>query len=222
MDSTKYTIDKVQNIEIDPRKYNNEYNALIQLKTGLIILYNNTKPFELEIIQKNGEQKISYFGVPGNNDLIPHNLSIALPNYFHWFGNSLVNYARLSGFIVGKEIGYITEDDLQYEPERRKIKIYCDNYIKSIPEISQLVKWRHKVSAHFALTAPQSDDNIATMHSSITFPICFENDRFRTAGSMVYTMSSPDITVDSEIPDWSLTEIFEKLIERFWPDVTFN
>lgn len=215
-------IDKVLGVKINPDKYNNEFNALSQLKAWMILLYNNTKPMELSIVKNNQWKNIFYFGTPWNDDFIPQDISTHLPNYFHWFWNSIINYARLTGFIVGRENGNITDEDLQLEPERKKIKQFCDNYVKSIPELVEILKWRNKVSAHFALTDPRNEDNIATMQSSITFPICFEKNRFRTAGSFIFSISDSNNTYESEIPDWSITETFEKLTNRFWTDIIFN
>jgi hypothetical protein len=151
----------------------------------------------------------------GNNPNLPQEINHLLPCFFHWFGNSICNYARLVGLIVAKEQGEITEEDLQFEPEREKIRIACNNYIKSIPELEEVLKWRNKVSAHFALTDPRKEDNIATLEASIIYPVGFENGRYRTA-TMTFSRGDNEVNYDSEIPKWSLTEIFEILENRFW------
>lgn len=221
MDSRK-NIDKILNVKIVPSKYNNEFNALMQLRTGMELLYDNTKTYEIDIFQKNKEKKITFIGFPDNNDLIPYNISIVLPSYFHWFGNSLINYSRLTGYIIGRENGEILDEDIQFEPQRKKIKNYCDSYVKSIPELIEVLKWRNKVSAHFALTDPRNEDNIATMNSSIIFPINFINNRFRTTGGIYGITCENNLTFESEIPNWSITEVFEKLNDRFWSDIDFK
>jgi hypothetical protein len=127
----------------------------------------------------------------------------------------------LTGYIVAREQGHITDIDLQLEPERKKIKKACDNYVKTLPEIQEVLKWRNKISAHFALTDPRKDDNIATLEASIIYPVGFEVDRFRT-GTMIFSRGDSTVNHESEIPRWSLTELFEELINRFWPDVTLN
>lgn len=141
--------------------------------------------------------------------------------FFHWFGNSLCNYARLTGYIVARERGHVTDADLQLDPERKKIKAACDNYVKTLPEIQKVLKWRNKVSAHFALTDPRKDDNIATLDESIIYPAGFDDGRFRT-GTMILCKGDDSAIHESDIPRWSLTETFEVLINRFWPDVTLN
>lgn len=222
MTDSLYTIDVLKNIIVDRNKFNNEINAISQLLNGMISLYNTVKPLEVEIAIKNVGKKFIYWGVPGNDDLIPQNISILLPCIFHWYGNSLYNYARLAGFIVGRELGCITDYDIEMEPQRKKIKNFCDSYVKEIKDLQEIVKWRNKVSAHFALTDPRNDDNIATMNSSIIFPIIIENNKFRTAGKMIMSLGDANNTYDSEIPDWSLTESFELLAPRFWPEIKFK
>jgi hypothetical protein len=218
MEQSLYIIDKVLDIKISPDKYNNEFNALMQLKTGMIALYNSVRPTENNILQQTQGKKVFFFG---QINLVPPEVDALLPCYFHWFGNSLCNYARLTGYIVAREQGHVTDEDLQLEPERKKIKEVCDNYVKTLPEIQEVLKWRNKVSAHFALTDPRIDDNIATLEASIIYPVGFEDERFRT-GTMVFSKGDSSVSHDSEIPRWSLTELFEILANRFWPDVTFN
>jgi hypothetical protein len=218
MEQPTYIVDKILGIEVNPEKYNNEINALLQLKQGMIELYNNVRPVELSILQQRPGKKVFFFG---QTDLVPPNIANLLPCFFHWFGNSICNYARLAGYIVAREQGYVEDDYLQIEPARKKIKEACDDYVKSLPEIQEVLKWRNKVSAHFALTDPRKDDNIATLEASIIYPVGFETDRFRT-GTMIFSKGDSTVTHDSEIPRWALTELFEELVIRFWPDIIFK
>jgi hypothetical protein len=218
MSDTLIIIDKSLNIEIPMDKYPNELNALIQLKNGLISLYHTVRPVEVNIFN---ETKGQLLQLSGQHPLVPDNINNLLPCYFHWFGTSLCNYMRLTGFIVAREQGLITDADLQLEPEKSKIKLACDNYIKSIAEIQEILKWRNKVAAHFALTDPRKDDNIATLEASIIHPVAYDLDRFRT-GTMIYTKGDDTGSHTSDIPYWSLTELFENLSYRFYPDVIFH
>lgn len=218
MQNETYVIDKVLNIEIVPEIYLNEHNALIQLKTGMMALYNNVRPVEVGILEKKAGKKVFFFG---EVDLVPKEIDVLLPSFFHWFGNSLCNYARLAGYIVAREQGHVTDADLLHEPERKKIKAACDAYVKNISELKEVLKWRNKVSAHFALTDPRQEDNIATLEASIVYPVAFEMDRFRT-GTLIFSKGDGATNYDSDIPRWSLTEAFEFLIDRFGPDLTIN
>jgi hypothetical protein len=218
MEVSLFTIDKILNVKINPENYLNEFNALMQLKTGMIALYNSVRPTEIHISkQKNGKNLFLF----GSNDLVPQQIEIMLPSYFHWFGNSLCNYARLTGYIVAQEQGHVSNNDMQLEPARRKIKKACDAYVQGLPEIQEILRWRNKVSAHYAITDPRKDDNIATLDASIIYPVGFAEERFRT-GLMIFSQGNNNETYDSEIPKWSLTELFENLINRFWPDVRVN
>jgi hypothetical protein len=218
MEETKFVIDSKLGIEVPPEKYLNEYNALVQLKNGLIALYNHVRPEELRIIESKRGSFIQFWGRPPQ---MAEQLFNLLPCYFHWFGTSVCNYARLVGFIVSREQGIITDADLQLEPSRAKIKDACNEYTRNLVELQEVLKWRNKVAAHFALTDPRNDDNIATLEASIVYPIGFDNDRFRT-GTMIFSRGDATTSYTSEIPRWGLTEVFESLAPRLWPDVTFN
>lgn len=218
MEQQTFIVDKILDVKINPDKYPNEFNALMQLKAGIIELYNLVKPVELNILDQTEGTVVLLFG---ENDLVPPHIDRLLPCFFHWFGNSVCNYARLNGYIVARELGHVTDEDLQLEPERKRIKEACDNYVKTLPELNEVLKWRNKVSAHFALTDPRKEDNIATLEASIIYPVGFEKDRFRT-GTMIFSKGDDTVNHDSQIPRWSLTEIFEELMNRFWPDVGLN
>lgn len=218
METNLFIVDKILDISVDFDKYSNEINALLQLREGMILLYNIVKPAELDLAKKyEGAQLTSFGRIPD----LPQNLFKLLPCFFHWFGNTLYNYARLAGYIVAREQNNINETDVQLEPNKVVIRNACQNYIKNLSEIQEVVKWRHKVSAHFALTDPRSDDNISTMEASIIYPVSFEIDRFKT-GVFSFGKFNDNISYTSEIPKWSLTYVFEILTDRFWPNMVFK
>lgn len=220
METNLFTANNILYIRVDFAKYSNEINALLQLREGMILLYNNIKPTELALVKKYEEEgkDVLWFG---RSPDIPENLFKLLPCFFHWFGNSLCNYARLAGYIVAREQNNINEKDIQFEPNRVVIKNACDAYQKNLLEIQEVLKWRNKVSAHFALTDPRRDDNISTMEASIIYPVSFEIDRFKT-GSWIFSRGNETSNHTSEIPIWSLTQVFEIMANRFWSDLVFN
>ena len=221
MNDLMYTIDKIQKIEINPNDFNNEFNALISLKSGMLTLYNSIKPVEISILEQTKGSKLTYIGASGSG-IIPPELDSLLPCFFHWFANTLVNYARLTGFVIGKKNGsFPTYDDSNSKLYKKTINEFCNNYVASVNEIKEVVKWRNKVSAHFALTAPYKEDNIATLAESINFPISYHEGRLVT-GLLVFSTGTDNNMHTSEIPKWSLTEVFEVLINRFWPDVVIK
>ena len=214
MNTQLFPIDSTLGISVSRDKYFNEITALMQLKQGLILLYNNVKCVELQKYNL-GKNTITF----GNDPSLPPEFKANLPCFFHWFGTSLCNYARLVGFVVSQETGKITINDLQSNPERKKIKDACDVYMHGLSELTEVLKWRNKVAAHFALTDPRKDDNIATMEASIIYPVGYKDDRFRTA-TLDFVKFEGNTSQSAEIPSWSLTETFELLINRFWPEIT--
>ena len=218
MSDNNFTVDKILNINVEFTKYQNEINALIQLQCGICTLYNNVKNIE-KIIMEDTNGKGCFF--MGEHPLIPSNLNSLLPCFFHWFGISVCNYSRLVGIIVSMEQGHLSDSDLGFAPNRTRIKKACSDYTKSVVEIQELIKWRNKVAAHFALTDPKNEDNIATLEASIFNPVQFENDRFKT-GVFVITKFDEFNSETSEIPKWSITELFEDLSKRYWPNFQIN
>lgn len=213
-----FLIDSKLGISINRDDFPNEFNSLMQLRQGLILLYNEVRRTELNILE---ETKGSKVFATGNWKFESNKIEHLLPCYFHWFGNTVINYLRLNGYIVARVQGHITEEDLGFEPAREKIKRATKEYINNFEEVREVLKWRNKVSAHFALVDPVKDDNIATMESSIIYPVSFGFDRFKT-GSMVMTKGNAEHDFQAEIPQWALTEVFEQLKDRLWPDISIN
>jgi len=209
-------IDKILNIDVVEQEFVNELQTLNDLYSGLHFLYSTVRPWELKIIENRPGKKIFFVGQPPEfiMDGIPQDLFTYLPSTFHWFSTSLINYARLCGFVVSRAQNIITPEDLN-PPNRQKIKQACTDYVESIPELELVKKWRNKISGHFALTDPRSDDNIATLEESVRDPIGFSDFRFRT-NLMISSKTMATETVDSELPTWALTETFELLTSRFW------
>ena len=222
MNNSSYIIDQQLGIQVDPTNHYNACNTLGYLKHGLGALYSTIKPQENLMKEKYQDQYIVYQSI-GYNSEYPRELYLILPSLFHWFGVSVCNYARLAGFIVAKEQGHFTDMDIQYEPAREQIKKACDKYINSIIELEKVFIWRNKVAAHFAITSPKPEDNISTMEASIIYPVGLVNGIFKTSPfTLSLCKGDEENSYNSEIPQWSLTETFETLADRFWPDIKFN
>jgi hypothetical protein len=132
---------------------------------------------------------------------------------FHWFANSIVNYARLVGFveIMGKqgwEIEHLSDKRIGTE-----VNEHCRRYVQRV--MPDVYIWRNKVSAHFAATDPFSKDNWGTLQDSMIHPISYSRPYF-FANSHSFSKGGEV----SEIPEWSLTQTFEKLSSRFFPQRT--
>jgi hypothetical protein len=133
--------------------------------------------------------------------------------YFHWFATSLLNYVRLVGFIDVMSKNRWTVESLQDKERKKKVKENCKRYIEGIPEVQKVLKWRNKIAAHFAATDPWEQDNIATLQDSIQHPITYSRPYYY-AHLHVFGLGE----CESVIPEWSLTETFEALSSRYWPD----
>lgn len=212
IEDNSYAIDKIKNIFVNPNKYASEITTMDCLKTGLMYLYNSVYSIEQEMIKKYEGEDIYFWG---RNPDLPQHIFEILPCFFHWFGTSVCNYARLAGLVACYETNIISRIDF----DKKVAKDFCDNYIISIDELSEVKKWRDKVAAHFAITDPRKENNI-TLEASIIYPVSFAKNRFYT-GATKFSKIEGDKSEDAEIPKWSLTESFEALSTRFWPDIDF-
>jgi hypothetical protein len=208
------TIDTVTELEIQRENHFNEVRTLQTLYRGMTQLYAMVKRRELEFDRRCGANKMvmQSFGIDfdGSRD---HLDTIAC--FFHWFGVSACNVARLVGFIHGLEKKLFTRADLAAKANFKTIKAEIDGYVDSVTELEKVQVWRNKVGAHFAITDPYKHDNIATLDMSVVFPVTFEN-RYIVGG---LTMTKTDSTAShtSQLPRWSLIEVFESLAPGYWP-----
>lgn len=130
---------------------------------------------------------------------------------FHWFAISLVNYIRLVGLIdVMIEKGWRIES-LQNPDKRKTVKEHCVEYVKEV--IPNVHAWRNKIAAHFAITDPWND-NLGTLQDSIMHPVSYIRPYY-CVGAHQYSLGEEE----SSIPRWSLTQTFEALSQRYWPEV---
>jgi hypothetical protein len=209
-------LDAKENIVIDPNDYFNEIRTLQTLRTGLVTLASDIKGRETTFQQRTaGKFKVQIFGLDidgtkGNLDLIAC--------FFHWFGVSVCNYARLVGFIRGLATNDFSRSDLNDSSRFEDIKKSVNAYAKGVSELTDVLKWRDKVAAHFAITDPRKADNISTLDMSVMFPVTFDG-RYRVNG-LTLTRTNSTGSYTSAIPHWSLTEVFENLIPRYWPDIS--
>ncbi len=211
------TLDAVACVTIDTAEHFNECRTLQMLSTGLMRIADDLRRRESAWEQATGG-KVQFHvygldidGTKGNLDLIAC--------LFHWFGVSLVNYARLVGFIRALSNQDFTRSDLCDPARFKNITSIVDSYVKAVSELDAVLKWRNKVGAHFAITAPYNNDNVATLDMSVMFPVTFAKGRYRV-GELSLTRSNSSGSHTSEIPCWSVTEVFESLLPRYWPHVT--
>lgn len=210
------TLDTIASITVDSERFFNECRTLQMLRTGLLGIADNLKRREAAWGQwTQGKVKFHVHGLDidgtkGDLDLIAC--------FFHWFGVSVCNYARLVGFVGCLSRGDFARADLGDPARCRDVKAAVDAYVDSVAELSDVLVWRNKVGAHFAITAPRKDDNISTLDMSVMFPVSFTDGRYRV-GELTLTRTSAAGTLRSAIPHWSVTTVFESLLPRYWPDI---
>jgi hypothetical protein len=214
------TLDAIDVLSVDSNEYFNECRTLVMLSKGLFSIARSLKGREQVWQQKAGEKVACHFfgidfdGTQDNLDLIGCS--------FHWFGVSLCNYARLVGFVRGLSCGTFARADLEEPARFEHVKNSITACVSGVPELSDVLNWRHKVGAHFAATQPKQSrkgrtfDNVSTLDMSVIFPVTFSNGRYRVH-ELTLTRTNAAGTCTSEIPCWSVTEVFESLVPRFWP-----
>lgn len=210
-------IDHIQPVNVVTADAINELITLESLSTGLTALANQValleKPFQDYEARYRKRIFFTGFGMstPDGTRLTTEQERL-LPCFFHWYGNTICNYARLVGFLSGVANGVFERSTTVDSKNYTTIKRHCGAYVDSIPEMEAIKHWRNKVFAHFALTDPYRDDIATMLDVSVMSPITYLEGRFRVGG-MVHSTRGGEI----EMPDWSITESHEKLSARFWP-----
>lgn len=213
-------LDAKVGLSVSPDDYFNEVHTIHTLRVGLGTIAEQIKAREQAWEkQTGGKVKFHVYGL--DTDGTKANLDI-LVCLFHWFGVSLCNYARLVGFIRSLEIGEFVRSDLADEDRFKAVKNSVNGYLRDVAEMSAVRKWRNKVGAHFAITSPQTGDNKATLDMSVMHPVTFTNGRYRVAELALTYRGGTGAAHTSDIPTWSVTEVFEALIPRYWPHIQIH
>ncbi len=177
-------------------------HALNFMPQGLFSLAATVKMEEGKRIKRDGSvKKFEMFG----------HIPWIIPCTFHWFSTSLVNYIRLIGLVDLLNKKNWKSEDISNQDNKQTIKGYCTDYVKKI--IPDIYTWRNKVSAHFAATDPFSNDNLGTLEASVMNSIVYHTPYFK-AGALTWHTKGET----SQLPSWSITETYEHLTDRYWPD----
>ncbi len=200
-------LDHENNIVLDPKNppFNN-YQAFEQNYLGLKILADSVRE---------EERKMHRDEPPGGKTVLlmfSRKISPIVYCAFNWFSATVVNYLRLVALVDLMNRNSWKSAELATPSNREQIKGWCGDYVQNaIPDI---YVWRNKVSAHFAATDPFRDDNMGTLEQSIMNPVSYRSPYFyvglfkwNTAGTQ------------SQLPSWALTETYECLSGRFWPEM---
>ncbi len=196
------TLDHVDSIYLDISKPQiRNLHALNYLPIGLFNLAAIVKAEEGKRVQRDGDARVlEVFG----------HIPFIIPCTFHWFSTSLTNFVRLIGLIDLMNKNNWKTEDLAKEQNRFRIRQNCSNYVKIV--IPEICTWRNKVSAHFSPSDPYENDNLATLEESVMNSIAYHTPRFKAGYLKWHTQGE-----DSQLPQWSLTETYERLSSRYWP-----
>lgn len=218
-----YVVDRVKNVIVHASEVGNELPTLGYLQAGLEDLYQKTRVFEYYLHKyenESGRRNLQGWGLDMLN--LPSNGARLIPCYFHWFGTSMINYARLAGFLHGITSHAFDRSDLESTAGCEKIKTHCNNYIKGIRELEAVRYWRNKIAAHFAITDPKTTgrdpDNLALLNLSTVFPVGFSGGRFIVGQVGHSHLDKSGTAFSANLPPWSLTCVYEALTPRFFSD----
>lgn len=135
---------------------------------------------------------------------------------FSWFATSLTAYLQLVPLA----------DRLRGNPsllhtltrDRKTVKALGQDFVdKLCPEIRD---WRNQVGAHAALADPRRDDNLALLLASVSYTVSAKSGRFFVGigGHAIIASGSSEPIAMHTWKAWSITETFDRLSPRFWPD----
>ena len=201
-----YRLDYFLNIELNTHNPPlNNLHALYIDKAGLFTLANIVRSLEIEYIQKDPYAKY----------VVLHTLADFPPIIacaFNWFSVTLINYLRLVALVDLMQRKSWKSEDLKISENRSIIKNHCRNYVKEI--VPQIYMWRNKIAAHAAATDPFGDDNLGVLEYSVMNLLSYTYPYF-LVGDLQFVAN----TEVSSFEKWSLTQTFEDLAPRFWPDL---
>ncbi|MBX7105461.1 MAG: hypothetical protein K1X57_15355 [Gemmataceae bacterium] len=210
-------LDQVEELIVDSQSYFNEVRTLGMLQTGLKSLAGQIRGREMRYADVTKAMTCFQMGGTSPEEVAELDFIACI---FHWFGVSICNYARLIGFIRGLELKEFGRDDLKDKTTFERIKTSVKRYVESIPELAPVLVWRNKVGGHFAITDPRKDDNIATLNMSVMFPVTLESGLY-FVGGISLTQENSAGAHSSAIPRWSVSEVFEELLPRYWPNLRY-
>lgn len=199
-------LDHSQGITLDTSNLPfNNYQAFKSNYVGLKILADTVRELELTYIAN--DPYAQYVAMHLNN-----NIPDIIPCAFNWFSVTLVNYLRLVALVDLMNTKGWKSDMLTDSSNQKIIRTHCKDYVhRAIPEI---YLWRNKVAAHFAATDPFHNDNLGTLEQSIMNPVTYKYPYYHVG--LVKWNTQGEI---SELPVWALTNAYENLSSRFWPEM---
>ena len=205
MNSQQVVLDTVDNIVVSREQHHNNLSVLRSLHVGLFHLAEFVRRREMEELPNQDRTRVQFSIDFGNN------MELLLAPIFDWFAVSLISYLRTI-----KLMEFLEEFEGRLEPLKEKrnktrLKAAIRPYLASVaPDV---LEWRNKIAAHRSATDPQSD-SLAMMTYSTIPPVGYQTPYFGV-GHLAINLGDGS---SANLPQWSLTQKYEELVPRFWPD----
>lgn len=207
MASPQIILDYVEGIVLDRANHPfNNYHAFGQNYIGLKFLADAVREAELKFIADDPHAK--HVVLSAFSSSTPP----IVPCAFNWFSVTLVNYLRLVALVDLMAKNGWTSAALTDPETRSAVKKHCTDYVKAV--VPEIYRWRNKVAAHFAATDPFSDDTLGTLEQSIMNQISYKYPHYYVGMLQWNTQGT-----SSDLPFWALTETYQLLAPRFWPEM---
>ena len=215
-------LDSVENISItNGVSPITNYQSIHHLRYGILMLYNNMKDLESEYWERRepdaNSVKMKFFKqstIALNFEFNPVD-SMGI-NLCYWYSVHLMNYANTCALVQFiHQNGVLPEKIGEDSTLKKGLRDHRFSYLKSIQELVPIKFFRHKTGAHIALSDPHEKDNPATLINSLNITPAFINGRFKV-GSVQW--GKGDHLSEFGNHEWSLTENFESLKARYFPD----
>ena len=204
MPKDKLILDHVENLVVPRELHNNNLNVLRSLDIGMFHLATFARQREVSALETHGVDKIVHSFKITDEILL-------LGCIFDWFSISLINYLRLVKLMHLMEDNDWSIANLQNKQVQKELKRACVAYIKDVaPEVYQ---WRNKIAAHRALTDPRND-NLTTLTFSTMPIVTYQSPYYGVASFRLFMSNGGELN----IPAWSLTQKYEELAQRYWPN----
>ena len=205
MEDRRIVIDHADNIVVSGEIHYNNLNVLRSLHIGMLHLAEFTRHREIEKLAKYGKGRLVGFSDFGSHK------ELLLGCMFDWFAINLVSYVRTIKLIhLMDEHGWDIADLKQGDMQRQLREAYSSYIARVAPDVLQ---WRNKIAAHRAVTDPRSDSLALLTYS--TFPTVAYRSPYYRVGELKLSMGDGSVT---DLSSWSLTEMYDKLTLRYWPD----
>ena len=204
MSGESMILDHVEDIVVSSDAHHNNLNVLRSLDIGMFHLATFTRQREVAAMEIHGAGKVVHLFQITDETLL-------LGCVFDWFSITLVNYLRIVKLMDVMETNDWGIERLQDKQVQKELKSACLTYVRDVaPEVYQ---WRNKIAAHRAAVDPQ-DDNLTTLTFSTMPSVTYQSPFYGVGYLKLFMSGGGELDIDA----WALTEKYEALAPRYWPE----